>query len=159
MDHLYHSQRSPARRPGRGRQHRACRPQDVPDPARTGHTALIAAAGALQDGNGRAARQLLGFARDFFAQTRAGMALSRERLKLDVENEAARRRALVAEYVAAGLGPVEIELDMQINEDAAALRAARAAGEPLPEPRWKESWAVAGEIMPDGWEEPDCEER
>ena len=159
MDHSYHSQRSPGRRPGRGTQHRACGPDKAPDPAQTGHTALIAAARALRDGNGRAARQLLGFARDFFAQTRAGMALSRERLKLDVENEAARRRALVAEYVAAGLGPVEIEFDMQINEDAAALRAARAAGQPLPEPRWKESWELAGEIMPDGWEEPGCGER
>lgn len=153
---MYHSQRSPARRPGRGRQHRACSPHEAPDPARTGHTALIAAAGALAQGDGRAARQLLGFAREFFAQTRAEMALSRERLKLEVENEAARRRALVAGYAAAGLGLEGVELVRQIEEDAAALRAARASGQPLPTPRWEESWDVAGEAVPEDWEEPGC---
>lgn len=156
---MYHSQRSPARRPGRGTQHCACGPQDPPDPAQTGHTALIAAAGAMRAGDGRAARQLLGFARDFFAQTRAGMALTRERLKLDAQNEALQRQALVDHYAQPGLGAAAIELDMQIKEDADAMRAARAAGEPLPEPRWEESWELAGEIMPDGWEEPGCGER
>lgn len=136
----------------------ARRASAVPDPALTGHTALVAAAGALQAGDGRAARQLLGFAKDFLAQTRAEMALTRERLKLEVDSEAARRRALVAEYAAAGLGVEGIELSRQMDEDAAALRAARAAGEPLPEPRWAESWELTGETMPDGWEEPDGEE-
>ncbi|WP_417490940.1 hypothetical protein [Maricaulis sp.] len=131
------------------------RPDNAPpDPARTGHIALTAAAGAMREGDGRAARQLLGLARDFFAQTRAEMALSRERLKLDAESEMARRRARAAAYAAAGLGLEGIEINRQIEDDAAALRAARAAGEPLPEPRWAESWELAGEAMPQGWEEP-----
>ena len=155
---MYHSQRSPNRRPGRGIQHPAHHPHDdtPPDPGQTGHTALVAAAGAMRAGDGRAARQLLGFARDFFAQTRAEMALTRERLKLAAETEAAERKALVAHYTAAGMGLEAIELDLQIREDAEAICAARAAGQPLPEPRWAESWELAGETRPDGWQERGC---
>ncbi|WP_417478323.1 hypothetical protein [Maricaulis sp.] len=127
-----------------------------PDPGQTGHTALVAAAGAMRAGNGRAVRQLLGFARDFFAQTRAEMALTRDRLRLAAETEAAERQALVALYARPGLGAAAIELDMQIKEDAEAMRGARAVGDPLPEPRWEESWELAGETMPDGWQGRGC---
>ncbi|WP_417484712.1 hypothetical protein [Maricaulis salignorans] len=154
---MYHSQRSPNRRPGRGTQYPPGRPLEMPDPAQTGRTALVAAAGAMREGDGRAARQLLAFARDFFAQTRAEMALNRERLKLDAEIDMARRRARAAEYAAAGLGLEGIEFNLQIEEDAVAMRAARDAGKPVPEPRWKESWELAGETMPEGWEEPGCD--
>ncbi|WP_417494638.1 hypothetical protein [Maricaulis sp.] len=153
---MYHSQRSPNRRPGRGTQYPPGRPLEMPDPAQTGRTALVAAAGAMREGDGRAARQLLGLAREFFAQTRAEMALTRDRLKLAAETEAAERQALAAHYAAAGMGLEGVELNMQIGEDAAAMRAARAAGKPVPEPRWEESWELAGETMPEGWEEPGC---
>ncbi|WP_339742566.1 hypothetical protein [uncultured Maricaulis sp.] len=100
----------------------------------------------MRAGKGPVARKLLGFAKDFFAQTRARMALARERLELDADNEVARRQALVAEYTRAGTWAVEIELDMQVNDDA--------AGRPLPEPRWQENWELVGEQVPEDREEP-----
>jgi hypothetical protein len=97
---------------------------------------------ALNSGDDVAAQKLLGLARDFIAQARANVALAREQLRLAAENEIAERDAEVAWYKAAGMSVEEIELDLQIREDAERIRQAREAGDPDPEPRWPESWEL-----------------
>ncbi|WP_295695591.1 hypothetical protein [uncultured Maricaulis sp.] len=88
------------------------------------------------------AQKLLGLAREFIGQARADVALAREQLRLTAENEVAARDAEVAWYKAAGMSVEEIELDLQIREDAERIRRAREAGHPEPEPRWPESWEL-----------------
>jgi|GEM_PF-3291380 len=120
---------------------------EAPDPnlrdgATTGRHCLGAAAIALNSGDDAAARKLLGLARDFIAQARANVALAREQLRLAAENEIAERDAEIAWYKAAGMSVEEVELDLQIREDAERIRRAREAGDPDPEPRWPESWEL-----------------
>ncbi|WP_421923995.1 hypothetical protein [Maricaulis maris] len=120
---------------------------EAPDPSfgdgpTTGRRCLGAAAIALNSGDDAAAQKLLGLARDFIALSRADIAMAREQLRLTAETEVAKRDAQVAWYNAAGLSVEEIELDMQIREDAERIRHAREAGHTEPEPRWPESWEL-----------------
>jgi len=122
---------------------------EAPDPslrdgATTGRHCLGAAAIAVNSGDDAAAHKLLGLAKDFIAQARADVALAREQLRLTAENEIAERDARIAWYKAAGVSVEEIELDMQIREDAERIRRAREAGQPEPDPRWPESWELVG---------------
>ena len=133
-----------------GMAHPRLRPAgEAPDPslrdgATTGRHCLGAAAIAVNSGDDAAAHKLLGLAKDFIAQARADVALAREQLRLTAENEIAERDARIAWYKAAGVSVEEIELDMQIREDAERIRRAREAGQPEPDPRWPESWELVG---------------
>ncbi|WP_291841918.1 hypothetical protein [Maricaulis sp.] len=67
-----------------------------------------------------------------------------------------RRAARAAWYKAVGASVEEVELDLQIEEDAERIRRARQAGGPVPEPRWEESWLLVegrreGEAITPGW--------
>ncbi|WP_121211754.1 hypothetical protein [Maricaulis maris] len=89
-----------------------------------------------------AARALLDLAKDFIAQSRADVALAREQIRLNDEAEAARRSAKAAWYRAVGASIEEVEIDLQIEEDAERIRRARQAGGPVPKPRWEASWEL-----------------
>jgi hypothetical protein len=117
---------------------------EPPDAPRVGRHCLGAAALALDRGDDRVARKLLDLAGTFIAQSRASVALAREQIRLNDETEAARRAARVAWYNAVGATVEEVEIDLQIEEDAERIRRARQAGYPVEEPRWEASWAHVG---------------